>query len=150
MSSSENLFSEDEVLPITSSPEERSSPFYLNISPMSHGSDNSLVNTVIINQKKSPPIQTKKSPNNSSEAALKIFNSVSHNKKENINTKNAQRDPPSLTNADAVKGGAKSSIPKGKLPSPPLTTRGLLFHSRGGRGPGFLSWPEKPENKTES
>nr|pir gag-like polyprotein - fruit fly (Drosophila melanogaster) transposon 17B3 [Drosophila melanogaster]CAA54341.1 gag-like polypeptide [Drosophila melanogaster] len=122
MSTSDNLFSDDEVLAISSSPEQRSSPFYLNISPMSHGSDNSQINTIIINQKQLSSSQANKSPKNSSEAAIKIVNSLSHKGKEKTNTNNAQKDPLSLTNTVAATVGAKSSITKGKLPSPPSTS----------------------------
>nr|pir hypothetical protein 1 - fruit fly (Drosophila melanogaster) [Drosophila melanogaster]AAA14197.1 Orf1 [Drosophila melanogaster]CAA48713.1 T-element [Drosophila melanogaster] len=122
MSMSDNLFSDDEVLSISSSPEQRSSPFYLNISPMSHGSDNSQINTVIINSKKLPSNQADISLKNSSGAAIKIVNSLSHKKKENTNVNNAQKDPLSLTNTTASTCGAKSSISEGKLSSPPSTS----------------------------
>ena len=117
MSTSDNLFSDDEVLAISSSPEQRSSPFYLNISPMSHESDNSQNNTTIINPKKLPLKQSNKNSKNSSGAAIKNVNSLSHEGKEKTNTNNAQKDPLSLTNTVAATVGAKSSITKGKLSS---------------------------------
>lgn len=74
------------------------------------------------------PSKPNKSSKNSSGAAIKIVNSLSHNVKENTNTNNAQKDHLSLSNTVTVFGGAKSSISKENLPSPPFSS-----HTRKGK-----------------